>query len=136
MQRLLTKIAELESWEDKYEMLVEAGRGLEPFDEKLKTSENLVEGCSSKAWLDITLQNGKMSIRAESKSLMVKGLLALIIDEFNGREPKYVLNYDVAREFAVIDLSELLTPVRVNGFNSVVKQIKITALVYANQSQS
>lgn len=45
---------DLDFFEDelqKYEFIIDLGKKLKPFDEKLQIDKNLVQGCTSQVWL-------------------------------------------------------------------------------------
>jgi len=73
----------LENWEEKYDYLIELGQELPPMD-PTKDEENRVKGCQSSVWFDITCKDGRLYFDADSDSLIVKGLVAILHQLLNG----------------------------------------------------
>ena len=73
----------LEDWEDKYEFLIDLGIAMPSLDLKYKVKENQIFGCQSRVWLVLEIFNGKLQILGDSDALFTKGLVALLIAEYN-----------------------------------------------------
>src|SRR6478752_192065 len=90
-----TEIAEefglFDSWDDKYEYIIDLGKKLAPLDPSYKTDENRVRGCQSSVWLIATLENGKLVYQADSDAMIVKGLISMLIRVLSGRTPDEIL---------------------------------------------
>lgn len=126
---VIEEFSGFDDWMDKYQMLIDLGNDLEPLDEKYKTEQNLIDGCQSRVWLQCDLKDGKLVFTADSDALIVKGIIALLIEVISGHTPKEILDAD----FYFIDkigLREHLSPTRNNGLLAMVKQIKAYALAY------
>ena len=50
---IIEEFSIFEDWLDRYNYLIELGGELKPIDENLKTTENLINGCQSKVWLNV-----------------------------------------------------------------------------------
>ena len=126
---VIEEFSGFDDWMDKYQMLIDLGNDLEPLDEKYKTEQNLIDGCQSRVWLQCDLKDGKLVFTADSDALIVKGIIALLIEVISGHTPKEILDAD----FYFIDkigLREHLSPTRSNGLLAMVKQVKAYALAY------
>jgi cysteine desulfuration protein SufE len=126
---VIEEFSGFDDWMDKYQMLIDLGNDLEPLDEKYKTEQNLIDGCQSRVWLQCDMKDGKLVFTADSDALIVKGIIALLIEVISGHTPKEILDAD----FYFIDkigLREHLSPTRSNGLLAMVKQIKAYALAY------
>ncbi|HET7116773.1 MAG TPA: SufE family protein, partial [Hanamia sp.] len=62
-----------DSWEEKYEYIIDLGKNLEPLDEKYKVPENIIKGCQSTVWLTSEFKDGKIFYKADSDAVIVKG---------------------------------------------------------------
>ncbi len=122
----------ISDWMDKYSLLIELGNDLDDFDEEYRKEQNLIEGCQSKVWLHAWLDDGKIRFMADSDAIIVKGIIALLIRVLNNRTPDEILQSEL---FFVdkIGLKEHLSPTRSNGLVSMMKQMRIYALVYKTQ---
>ena len=119
-----------DEWLDKYEFIIELGNELEPFDEKNKTTSNLIQGCQSRVWLDGKLdENNHVIFTADSDAIITKGIVALLIRVYSNRTPKEIIKTDL---FFIdkIGLKENLSPTRANGLVSMIKQMKAYGIAF------
>ncbi|HXS54709.1 MAG TPA: SufE family protein [Hanamia sp.] len=118
-----------DSWEEKYEYIIDLGKRLEPLEEKYKVEENIIKGCQSTVWLTSDYKNGKVFYKADSDAIIVKGLISMLIKVLSGHKPDEILNakLDFIRD---IGMMTHLAQTRSNGLLSMVKQIKHYALAY------
>ena len=96
------------------------GRGLEAFE---KTEENRVQGCVSRVWLVVTIEAGKCNVRFDAESAMVKALVGLICELYQGAEPAEVLRFNPVL-LEQLGFHRELTPTRLNGLQQVIGQLK------------
>lgn len=128
-QQIIDEFNLYDDWMDKYAYIIEQGNALAPLDEKYKTPENIIQGCQSRVWLQADCRDGKLYFQAESDAVIVKGLLALVLQVFNGRTPDEIIETDL-RFMKEIGLTEHLSPTRSNGLLAVIKQIRFYAMAY------
>jgi cysteine desulfuration protein SufE len=69
--------------------IIELGRQLPPFNPAACTPANLVPGCQSIMYLEASLDHGRLMLNADSEALISKGLAALLIRVYSGRDPCY-----------------------------------------------
>ena len=127
---VVAEFSDFDDWMDKYQMLIDLGNDLEPLNEKYKTEQNLIDGCQSRVWLQCDYVDGKLVFTADSDALIVKGIIALLIEVLSGHTPKEILDADLYF-IDKIGLREHLSPTRSNGLLAMVKQIKAYALAYS-----
>ena len=118
-------------WMDKYQMLIDLGSELDALDEQHKNDSNLIDGCQSRGWIQCDVKEGRLFFTADSDALIVKGIIALLIQVLSGHTAKEILDADLYF-IDRIGLREHLSPTRSNGLLAMVKRIKAYALVYAN----
>lgn len=128
---IIAEFEDFDDWMDRYQMLIEQGSAMEPIDEKLKTNDNLIDGCQSRVWVAPEMKEGRMYIHAESDALIVKGIVALLVRVFNGQTPKDILEADLYF-IPRIGLNDHLSPTRSNGLAAMIKQIRLYALAYSS----
>ena len=126
---VVEEFRDFDDWMDKYQMLIDLGNDLKPLDEKYKTEQNLIDGCQSRVWLQCDLVDGKLVFTADSDALIVKGIIALLIQVLSGHTPKEILDADLYF-IDKIGLRDHLSPTRSNGLLAMVKQIKAYAVAY------
>jgi cysteine desulfuration protein SufE len=123
----------LESWDDKYEYIIQLGKELPPIDPQFKTDDNLIRGCQSRVWMHADIRDGRLFFTADSDAVITKGLVSLVIIVLSGHTPKEIVDAELYFIDA-IGLSSHLSPTRSNGLLSMVKQIKLYALGYLTKT--
>jgi len=118
-----------DSWDDKYEYIIDLGKKLSPLEDKFKTDENRVRGCQSTVWLVADFKNGKVIYKAESDAIIVKGLISMLIRVLSGHTPDEIINAKLGF-IQQIGMTTHLAQTRSNGLLSMVKQMKNFALAY------
>ena len=119
-----------DDWMDKYQMLIDLGNELNALDNKYKTEQNLIDGCQSRVWLQCNYEDGVLVFKADSDALIVKGIIALLLQVVSGHTPKDILDADLYF-IDRIGLHEHLSPTRSNGLLAMVKQVKAYALAFS-----
>lgn len=118
-----------DDWLDKYSALIEMGNSLESFPEELKTEDRLIKGCQSRVWLDAQIKDGAVIFRADSDALITKGIIALLVSVYSGRNAEEIAKDDFSF-VERIGLKENLSPTRANGLVSMIDTIKRKACEY------
>ena len=127
--QIISEFNQFDDWMDKYALLIDLGNALEPLDEKYKIPQNIIEGCQSRVWLNAEMVDGKVIFEGESDAILVKGIVALLIQVLSGQTPDDIINTDLYF-VEKIGLQEHLSPTRSNGLLAMVKQMKMYALVF------
>lgn len=117
-------------WMEKYEHIIDFGKGLSGIDEELKTDENLVKGCQSRVWLHAHTDADRLKFEADSDAVITKGLIGLLIKVLDNQDPQEIANADLYF-IDEIGLKEHLSPNRSNGLVSMVKKMKFYAMAHA-----
>lgn len=125
-QQVVEDFSQFDEWLDKYEYLIELGKGLEPFPEEKKTEDRLIKGCQSRVWLDCEKRDGRLWFTADSDAIITKGIISLLIDVYSGCTPEEIAGDDFAF-LEEIGLRENLSPTRANGLVSMIETIKKNA---------
>lgn len=126
---IIEEFGGFDDWLDRYQLLIDLGSEQPPLDEQYKTDNNLIEGCQSRVWLQADYEDGKVLFRAESDALIVKGIVALLIQVYSGHTPDEILGSDLYFVEA-IGLKEHLSPTRSNGLLAMIKQMRLYALAF------
>ncbi|HOO42199.1 MAG TPA: SufE family protein [Bacteroidales bacterium] len=134
-QKIVEEFSFLEDWMDKYEYLIELGKNLPPLEEGSKQEKNLIKGCQSRVWLDVSREDGKLYFKADSDALITKGIISLLVHVFSGHTPVEILesNMDFIEK---IGLKDHLSPTRANGLLSMIQQIRMYAFVANTEKPS
>lgn len=132
---IIAEFNDFDDWMDRYQLLIDLGNEQEPLDDQYKTEQNLIEGCQSRVWLEAYEKEGKIYFKAESDAVIVKGIIALLVNVLSGHTPDEILNADLYF-IDKIGLKEHLSPTRSNGLLSMVKQIRMYALAFKAKKSS
>ena len=113
-----------ESWEDKYQYLIDLGRNVPTMDEALKVDKNKLKGCQSVVYFSpFENKDGTIKFLANSDAAIVQGLIGLMLKVFSDRTPQEILDINI--DFLErIGLDEHLSPTRKNGLASLITAIK------------
>lgn len=118
--------------DDRYRLLIDLGRRLEPMPDPLKTDATLVRGCSASVWVYPTRQDdGTLHFLADSNAAITKGIIALVLLTVQDREPDAIVATDIEMALAPFDLKNQLSSNRTQGIPNMIALIRETASRYA-----
>ena len=134
-EKIIDEFNQYKDWETKYKALIKKGKDLPEFPDAYYEEKYLIKGCQSKVWLYAFNEGNKMHIIGDSDAMIVKGLLALILEVYNDQplesimqmEPKFVTD---------LGLNVHLSQSRSNGLAAMIKQIKLYAMAFYTQNQA
>jgi cysteine desulfuration protein SufE len=128
-EEIIDSFSLFDTWEEKYEYIIDLGKKLEPLDDKYKIADNIIKGCQSTVWLVSEFENGRIFFKADSDAVIVKGFVSMLIEVLSGHTPDEILNakLDFIRE---IGMMNHLAHTRYNGLLAMVIQMKNYALAY------
>jgi len=108
------ELGAFDDWKERYAFILDLGDDLEEMPEILKVDANKIKGCVSQVWLFFQLKDGKMSFMADSDSLFVKGLVAVMVKIYSGLTPEEII---ASKSNFLMDsgLVQNLSPNRANG---------------------
>ena len=119
--------------DDRYRLLIDLGRSLEPMPEPLKTDATLVRGCSASVWVYPTRRDdGTLHFLADSNAAITKGIIALVLLTVQDRSPQEILATDVEAALGPFDLRNQLSSNRTQGIPNMIALIRETAERYAD----
>ena len=118
---------ELLEGEDRYRLLIDLGRKLEPMPDALKTDATKVRGCSASVWVYPTTANGRLHFLADSNAAITKGIVALILSAVQDKPAEEVARMDVTEALAPFELRKHLSANRTQGVPNMIALVKETA---------
>src|SRR3954463_7140304 len=96
--------------EDRYRLLIDLGRELEPMPDALKTDASLVRGCSASVWLyPVPRADGRLHFLADSNAAITKGIVALVLLAVQDRTAAEIVATDIEGALAPFDLASQLS---------------------------
>lgn len=128
--KLVNEFSALSNWEDRYKRLIERGKKLPELPKELYDERYKVRGCQSQVWLHAELSPEKnVILKADSDALIVKGLVALLLEVYSDASPDEILSAtpDFLKK---LGFEGHLTPSRANGFYAMLKQILLYAQAF------
>jgi len=127
LETLIEDFALFDDWEDRYRYLIDLGRKLPTMDESLKTESSLVKGCTSRVWMTTKIEDNILTFQADSDAHIVRGLVAILHQIYNGKTLEDIRDTDIESGFAKIGLNQNLSPNRRNGFFAMVEKLRVLA---------
>ena len=122
---------ELVDAEDRYRLLIDLGRQLEPMPDALKTDATKVRGCSASVWVYPTISDGRLHFLADSNAAITKGIVALILSAVQDKPAAEVAEMDVHEALSAFELRKHLSDNRTQGVPNMIALVKSTAERYA-----
>jgi len=117
--------------DDRYRLLIDLGRDLEPMPDPLKTDATMVRGCSASVWVYPTVRDdGSLHFLADSNAAITKGIIALVLLTVQDRMPAAILEAGIEEQLASFDLRNQLSSNRTQGIPNMIALIRDTAQRY------
>lgn len=128
-KEIIEDFALFDSWEDKYEYIIDMGKKLPVLEDEHKLNENKIKGCQSTVWLVASYNDGRVFFKADSDAVIVKGLISMLIKVLSGHTPTEII--DARLDFiGEIGMMTHLAQTRSNGLLSMIKQMKNYAIAF------
>src|SRR5262245_56128541 len=119
---------ELLDADDRYRLLIDLGRALEPMPDALKTDATLVRGCAASVWVYPTRgEGGRLHCLADSNAAITKGIVALVLLAVQDRTPEEILATDIESALEPFDLRNQLSSNRTQGIPNMIALVRETA---------
>jgi len=122
-QAFIGDFNELGDWFLQYEYLLRLTASMESVSESERREENRIKGCQAKVWVVAACDGPRLRIRGDSDALIVKGMLAVVIQLLNNRTPDEIMKADI-RFLEETDLRSQISTDRFHGMQTVVAGIK------------
>ena len=117
--------------DERYRLLIELGRELDPMPAALKTDATLVRGCSASVWVYPTqAEDGQLHFLADSNAAITKGIVALVIAAVQDKPAGEVAATDIAGLLDPFALKNQLSSNRTQGVPNMIALIRETARRY------
>lgn len=130
---IIDDFALFDTWEEKYQYIIEIGQKLKPLATEFKTDENKIKGCQSSVWLTAKENNGIIEFSADSDSVFVKGEIALLMEVLSNQSPEAIVNAELGF-IDQIGLRSHMAQTRANGLAAMIKQMKLYAVGFQHKN--
>ena len=127
-------VEEFELFDDpmmRYEYIIDIGKKMPPLEEQYKTEENIVKGCQSTVWLHTDVANGRVHFKADSNTVITKGIIGLLVRVLSGQKAEDVMKADLGF-IDKIQLRSHLSQQRSSGLNAMIRRMKAEASAVLN----
>jgi len=132
---IIDEFSLFDSWDDKYEYIIDLGKKLPPLDDRYKLDENRVRGCQSTVYLVAESRDGKIYYSADSDAVIVKGLISMLIRVLSGQHPEAIIDAQLGF-VKEIGMMTHLAQTRSNGLLAMIKQMKNYALAHKIKNET
>ena len=129
-KELIEEFSFFEDWQEKYEHIIDMGKKLDMHPDKYHTNEFKVEGCVSEVFLVPKKTNKTLNFKADSNSVITRGLIAMLLRIYSDRVPKDIIK-NPPKFIDKVGLGVHLTPSRTNGLHAMVEKIMNYAKQYS-----
>ncbi|HEJ7918991.1 cysteine desulfurase sulfur acceptor subunit CsdE [Serratia marcescens] len=131
-EALIATFSTLKQWEDRYRQLIMLAKRLPPLPEALRSEEMALSGCENRVWLGHQLlEDGKLHFYGDSEGRIVRGLLAVLLTEVEGKTPQQIAALDPLALFDRLALRAQLSATRAGGLAALAAAVKAIAARYA-----
>jgi len=119
---LVERFNAISVWEDRYKEIIALGKSLPALSEEFRTETFRVKGCQSQVWLHAELAGDRITYRADSDAMIVRGLTAILVQVYSGSTPQEVLSHKPTF-LEDMGLRSHLSQTRANGLSSMIEEI-------------
>lgn len=129
-KKLLEDLNSFTDWKERYSYIIDLGSELSPLEDEFRRDEFKIKGCVSQVWLVGKKNGSKLYFKADSDSLFVKGLAALLVKLFSASSAEEISQHpsNILMESGLI---QNLSPNRTNGAASLFAKFKEFAKVFS-----
>ena len=131
IEQIIDDFRVLDDWDERYRYIIELGRRMAPLPTEFKTDGTKVRGCASQVWLVSKRENRNgqdvIAFQGESDALIVRGLIAILLQLYSGRSADEILTIDARQVLGELGLDTHLSQQRSNGLFAMVERIRADA---------
>jgi cysteine desulfuration protein SufE len=127
IEKIIDDFGVLDDWDERYRYIIELGRKMPQLPDALRSDAAKVRGCASQVWLISKNDGGKLTFVGDSDALIVRGLIALLLELYSGKTPAEILAVDARKVLSSLGLDTHLSQQRSNGLFAMVERIRADA---------
>lgn len=130
-EALIATFSTLKQWEDRYRKLIMLAKRLPSLPEALRSEEMALSGCENRVWLGHQLlEDGTLHFYGDSEGRIVRGLLAVLLTEVEGKTPQQIAELDPLALFDRLALRAQLSATRASGLAALAAAVQAIAARY------
>jgi len=129
-RQIVGRLSLIEDPHERLAALMSRAKKIPAPEASLLTEDNRVQGCQSRVWLTGEMSGGTCRWRMESEAPMVKGLVGLLCELYEGAPPADVLAFEPTL-FEDLGIVRMVSGTRIAGLASVRGRLKQLAAAFA-----
>ena len=116
------QLAETKHWEDRYRLIIQAGKNLpEPSEEEFATMQS-IPGCEVQVWFTFTEKTDRtFHFQAYSEARIMNGLLWILLQRIENQTAEALRQFDLTAYFNELGIAQRLSSTRLNGLKHIEK---------------
>ncbi|WP_439287673.1 SufE family protein [Lonepinella sp. BR2904] len=122
---MIEQIQQAKNWEERYRLLIQAGKNLPQPTENELAHWTEIQGCEVRLWCKISQNLDRtLQLKAYSEARIMNGLLFLLINAVNGKPLDELQQFDITIFFTELGIAQRLSSTRLNGLKQIEQSIK------------
>ncbi len=128
--QMIARLSLIEDAHERLAALMSRAKKIPAPDPAQLTDENRVNGCQSRVWLTGELADGVCRWRMDCEAPMVKGLVGLLCELYEGTTPDDVIAFEPAL-IEKLGIARMISPTRIAGLAAVRMRMRQIATAFA-----
>lgn len=118
------QLVETKHWEDRYRLIIQAGKNLpEPSEEEFATMHS-IPGCEVQVWFKFTEKTDRtFHFQAYSEARIMNGLLWILLQRIENQTAEALRQFDLTAYFNALGIAQRLSSTRLNGLKHIEKML-------------
>ena len=118
------QLAETKHWEERYRLIIQAGKNLpEPSEEEFATMQS-IPGCEVQVWFKFTEKTDRtFHFQAYSEARIMNGLLWILLQRIENHTAEALRQFDLTAYFNALGIAQRLSSTRLNGLKHIEKML-------------
>ena len=120
MDDLLNKLKTARDWEERYRLIIQAGKlTAQPTAQELAEMQP-IHGCEARLWFQFIPKNDRtFSFRAFSEARIMNGLLWILLQRIEGKSASELSKFDLTAFFDELGIAQRLSRSKLNGLKQI-----------------
>ena len=118
------QLVETKHWEDRYRLIIQAGKNLpEPSEEEFATMQS-IPGCEVQVWFKFTEKTDRtFHFQAYSEARIMNGLLWILLQRIENQTAEALRQFNLTAYFNELGIAQRLSSTRLNGLKHIEKML-------------
>ena len=118
------QLVETKHWEDRYRLIIQAGKNLpEPSEEEFATMHS-IPGCEVQVWFKFTEKTDRtFHFQAYSEARIMNGLLWILLQRIENQTAEALRQFNLTAYFNELGIAQRLSSTRLNGLKHIEKML-------------